>query len=193
MTIFLKRRPTRVTLYLSSATLSLPNRLYTSDGRVLSRFLRNIRYSSLDNISIGKLENLTSYTFCSTFRATISAEFFQIVVHVLVKCKNLRDIRLDFNVYSYHVPVIRLLGNLSAITFSRPSRPVLTQIGPWIEEFTQPLENFSIIVNLPPSFVRWPIIHFVERNESGARNNRTLNFNLQLSQAVLLKRGHKLS
>jgi hypothetical protein len=108
-------------------------------------------------ISIGKLENLTSYTLCSTFRATISAEFLQIVVHVLVKCKNLRDIRLDFNVYSYHVPVIRLLGNLSAITFGRPSRAVLTQIGPWIEEFTQPLENLSIIVNLPPSFVGWPL------------------------------------
>jgi hypothetical protein len=125
--------------------------------------------------SIGKLENLTSYTLCSAYRATISAEFLQIVVHALVKCKNLRDIQLDFNVYSYHVPVIRLLGNLSSITFSRPSRTVLTQIGPWVERFQQPLENFSIIVNLPQIFVRWPYMnHMFRRMER--KWNRELSY-----------------
>src|SRR6202020_3168518 len=73
-------------------------------------------------VSLGRLENLKSYTLRSTFRATISANFLQTVIHILIKCKNLRDIRLDFNLYSYHVPAIRLLSNLSSIALGRPSR-----------------------------------------------------------------------
>lgn len=95
-------------------------------------------------VSLGRLENLRSYALCSTYRTTISQNFLESVVHVLIKFKNLREIRLNFNVYSYHVPVVRLLSNLPSITLGRPSRAVLAQITPWIEEFKKPLESLSI-------------------------------------------------
>jgi len=62
----------------------------------------------------------------------------------LIKCENLREIKLDFNIYSYHIPVIRLLDNLQSLTLGQPSRAVLAQIGPWIEKFTRPLQNLCI-------------------------------------------------
>jgi hypothetical protein len=104
--------------------------------------------------SLGLLDNITTYTLSSMFRATVSVNFLQIVVRVLIECTNLRDIRLNFNVYSYHVPVIRLLRNITSVTLGRPSRTVLTQIGPWVEDFIKPLGSLSISVHLPGLPVR---------------------------------------
>ena len=99
--------------------------------------------------SLGLLDNITTYTLSPIFQVIVPVNFLQVVVRVLIECTNLRDIRLDFNLYSCHVPVIRLLRNMTSVTLGRPSRTVLTQMGPWVEKFIQPLESLSISVNTP--------------------------------------------
>jgi hypothetical protein len=113
----------------------------------------------------------------------------------LIKCENLREIKLDFNIYSYHVPVIRLLDNLQSLTLGQPSRAVLAQIGPWIEKFTRPLQNLCISVNDHPFFVGSLYSFFVLQNGTKVEPETILPLipSFRNLKRFALGRGHKLS
>jgi len=114
---------------------------------VISDGLHDISDPNISSLST--FTNLVSYTLHSSVDGLpfIPPKSFLEIVKALTELPlgRLRELHLDFNVYSYHFRNLIQLRNLRRITLGRPSRFVLENIPEWMDGMKDTLEAFQVL------------------------------------------------
>lgn len=101
--------------------------------------------------SIRGLANLRSYKINAPLAQSriLTSTFLEMAVDALQACHKLRHVYIDMAIYSYHMPSLRRLQNVSSIQLCRPSRTVVSQMSSWLDSFNMPLQCLALHVSIP--------------------------------------------
>lgn len=100
--------------------------------------------------SIRGLANLRSYKINAplTQSRILTSTFLEMAVDALQACHKLRHVYIDMAIYSYHMPSLRRLQNVSSVQLGRPSRTVVSQMSSWLDSLITPLQCLALHVGI---------------------------------------------